>query len=47
MVLPVSDDGDFQELILVEKDESGALHARDVLPVAFVPLVRAAESPPA
>jgi protein-L-isoaspartate(D-aspartate) O-methyltransferase len=38
MVIPVGDSGS-QELILIEKSASGAVSERDILPVAFVPLV--------
>ncbi len=38
MVIPVGESGG-QELVLIEKSASGAVTERDVLPVAFVPLV--------
>jgi len=38
LILPVGPISGFQELILVEKDASGKLQQRSVLPVAFVPL---------
>lgn len=52
LVAPVSDGFLGQSLVVLEKDEQGALHRRDVLPVAFVPLVHAggetgaADAPP-
>ncbi len=38
LVIPVGLPYSHQELMLVEKDSSGAMHTRDVLAVAFVPL---------
>ncbi len=40
MVAPVGQPGCAQTLILVEKDEDGAVTTRDVLPVMFVPLTQ-------
>jgi protein-L-isoaspartate(D-aspartate) O-methyltransferase len=40
LVIPVGGRWTTQELTLVEKDPSGALRRRHVLPVAFVPLTR-------
>jgi len=40
LVMPVGDVNAAQELVLVEKDERGALRERRVLPVRFVPLLR-------
>jgi protein-L-isoaspartate(D-aspartate) O-methyltransferase len=42
LVIPVGPAGAAQDLLLAEKDASGAVHTRSVLPVAFVPLVRGA-----
>ena len=39
MVIPVGYPGQTQQLLLVEKDQSGNLTGRTVLPVAFVPFV--------
>jgi protein-L-isoaspartate(D-aspartate) O-methyltransferase len=39
MVLPVGPPGGSQDLFVLEKDRSGAVQRRAVLPVAFVPLV--------
>jgi len=39
LVIPVGRAYHSQELLLIEKDVSGALHERVILPVAFVPLV--------
>jgi len=39
MVVPVGEPGREQMLVLVTKDAEGAVHTKDVLPVAFVPLV--------
>ncbi len=41
LVIPVGPPYGYQELKLVEKDLAGALSVRDILGVAFVPLVRA------
>jgi len=41
MILPVGQSGAEQMLTLVTKDAEGAVTSRDVLPVAFVPLVPA------
>jgi protein-L-isoaspartate(D-aspartate) O-methyltransferase len=41
LVIPVGGRWATQELILVEKTESGKVRERAVLPVAFVPLTRA------
>lgn len=38
LVIPVGLPYSHQELMLVEKDRTGAMHTRDVLAVAFVPL---------
>ncbi len=38
MVVPVGSQGSVQELMLIEKDETGRITQRKVLPVAFVPL---------
>ncbi len=39
MVIPVGQPGSIQQLQLIEKDERGEAHRRDILAVAFVPLV--------
>jgi len=39
MVVPVGEPFREQMLVLVTKDEDGEVHTKDVLPVAFVPLV--------
>jgi protein-L-isoaspartate(D-aspartate) O-methyltransferase len=39
LVIPVGEPYSHQELILVEKDPQGKIHTRDILGVAFVPLV--------
>ncbi len=39
LVIPVGQPYSHQELILVEKDPQGEIHSRDILGVAFVPLV--------
>lgn len=39
LVIPVGEPYSHQELILVEKDPQGEIHTRDILGVAFVPLV--------
>ncbi len=39
LVIPVGEPRSYQELILVEKDPQGEIHSRDILGVAFVPLV--------
>jgi len=39
MVIPVGPPGYSQELILIEKDEMGEVRTRNILPVAFVPLI--------
>ncbi len=41
LLIPVGRPGARQELRLVEKDADGGLRERSILPVAFVPLVRA------
>jgi protein-L-isoaspartate O-methyltransferase len=38
--MPVGDELSYQDLILVEKDASGRLGSREVVPVRFVPLLR-------
>ena len=38
LVIPVGKPHMYQELMVIEKDESGQLHSRNVLGVAFVPL---------
>jgi protein-L-isoaspartate(D-aspartate) O-methyltransferase len=43
LVIPVGGIRDVQQLQLIEKDEGGAVHARDVIEVRFVPLVRKKE----
>ncbi|MBP8604684.1 MAG: protein-L-isoaspartate(D-aspartate) O-methyltransferase [Phycisphaerae bacterium] len=40
MVIPVSRETGYQELILVEKDAQGSVSKRSVMPVRFVPLLR-------
>ena len=40
LVMPVGDPLSYQELVLVEKDASGRLTSRQLLPVRFVPLLR-------
>jgi protein-L-isoaspartate(D-aspartate) O-methyltransferase len=40
LVMPVGSPASAQELTLVEKDASGALHQRRLAPVRFVPLLR-------
>jgi protein-L-isoaspartate(D-aspartate) O-methyltransferase len=40
MVIPLGPEGGPQTLVLVEKGEDGAISRRDLLPVAFVPLVK-------
>jgi protein-L-isoaspartate(D-aspartate) O-methyltransferase len=40
MVIPVGRSGDVQSLRLLEKEASGAVRSRDLLPVRFVPLTR-------
>jgi protein-L-isoaspartate(D-aspartate) O-methyltransferase len=40
LVMPVGDELSYQDLILVEKDASGRLGSREVVPVRFVPLLR-------
>jgi protein-L-isoaspartate(D-aspartate) O-methyltransferase len=39
LVLPLGRPWQPQSLVVVEKDDDGVVHERDVLPVAFVPLV--------
>ena len=39
LVVPVGPAGAVQSLQLIEKDQNGKLHTREVLPVRFVPLV--------
>lgn len=41
LVIPVGEPYSHQELMLVEKDYQGAIHTRDILGVAFVPMVDA------
>ena len=41
MAIPVSRGKDGEQLMLVEKDKSGRVRTRSILPVRFVPLVRA------
>ena len=41
MVLPVGEY--YQKLVVVEKDSSGELHKRDVIPVRFVPMIHRKE----
>jgi protein-L-isoaspartate(D-aspartate) O-methyltransferase len=43
MVIPVGGAFVTQQLTLVEKEASGRVHTRQIMPVAFVPLVREAE----
>lgn len=43
MVIPVGSAFVTQQLTLVEKEDDGRVHTRQLLPVAFVPLVREAE----
>jgi protein-L-isoaspartate(D-aspartate) O-methyltransferase len=38
MVIPVGDRFLTQQLVLVEKDETGGVRTRQLLPVQFVPL---------
>jgi protein-L-isoaspartate(D-aspartate) O-methyltransferase len=45
LIIPVGEPYSHQELILVEKDPQGEIHTRDILGVAFVPLVNT--NPPA
>jgi protein-L-isoaspartate(D-aspartate) O-methyltransferase len=40
LVMPVGDARSYQSLILVEKDSSGRLGSREIVPVRFVPLLR-------
>jgi protein-L-isoaspartate(D-aspartate) O-methyltransferase len=40
LVMPVGDPRSYQSLILVEKDSSGRLGSREIVPVRFVPLLR-------
>lgn len=40
LVMPVGDEFPHQELVLVEKDSSGVLTSRRLLPVRFVPFLR-------
>ena len=40
LVIPVGGVNDVQQLRVLEKDERGEMHGRDVAPVRFVPLVR-------
>lgn len=40
LVMPVGDELGYQDLMLVEKDASGRLGSREVVPVRFVPLLR-------
>ena len=39
LIIPVGEPYGHQELILVEKDSQGEIHTRDILGVAFVPMV--------
>ncbi len=43
MVIPVGPPGQVQHLMIVEKDEDGAVRQRNVMPVRFVPLTRTRE----
>jgi protein-L-isoaspartate(D-aspartate) O-methyltransferase len=45
LLIPVGEPHGYQELRLVEKSVDGTLVSRFVLPVAFVPLTRAGDSP--
>ena len=38
LIIPVGRQGETQSLTIIEKDENGKIHERDVLPVGFVPL---------
>ena len=40
LVIPVGLPNMPQELMLVEKDDAGVIHTRDILGVAFVPLLK-------
>jgi protein-L-isoaspartate(D-aspartate) O-methyltransferase len=40
LVMPVGDQFPYQELVLVEKDSTGKLSSREIIPVRFVPLLR-------
>ena len=40
LVMPVGDQLSYQSLVLVEKDSSGRLGSREIVPVRFVPLLR-------
>jgi protein-L-isoaspartate(D-aspartate) O-methyltransferase len=44
LVIPIGPATGGQELMLFEKDESGEIHSRIILPVAFVPLVKPVET---
>ena len=46
MVIPVGVYGHSQELTIVEKDETGDVSDRGILPVAFVPLIQDADRRP-
>ena len=43
LVIPVGMPYSHQELMLVEKDDQGDIHSKDILGVAFVPLVNAVD----
>jgi len=46
MILPYENEAGFQYLVLVTKDEKGAIHKENVLPVRFVPMTgRVREGP--
>jgi protein-L-isoaspartate(D-aspartate) O-methyltransferase len=45
LVIPVRADGYGQVLQRISRDRDGHIHVQDVLPVAFVPLVRSNASP--
>ncbi len=40
MIIPVGPNYGNQDLVLIEKDEDGAIARREVLPVVFVPFTR-------
>jgi protein-L-isoaspartate(D-aspartate) O-methyltransferase len=44
LVIPLGDEPRFQDLVLIEKATDGTLRQRNVLPVAFVPLVRRSDA---
>ncbi len=47
LVIPIGPVYDVQQLRVFEKDERGEMHARDIAPVRFVPLIRKKEEGPA